>query len=154
LERLGSLEEPATVFEVGRAWDPNFSITYGIAAAVRFSQSALGFRRGSKPVERRTGAWRWLAVEPAALARAPRSGSPSCVGPPPTPGRDTQRSMLLTEEQVAEIRAGVRDGIRGPVMLKWVEQLLADRDERVRLEAQRNIEGRRRERPGADRRRP
>ena len=62
--------------------------------------------------------------------------------------------MLLTEEQVAEIRAGVREGIRGPVMLKWVEQLLADRDERVRLEAQRNIEGRRRERPGADRRRP
>ena len=33
--------------------------------------------------------------------------------------------MLLTEEQVAEIRAGVREGIRGPVMLKWVEQLLA-----------------------------
>jgi hypothetical protein len=25
---------------------------------------------------------------------------------------------------VAEIRRGVKDGIRGPIMLKWVEQLL------------------------------
>jgi hypothetical protein len=41
--------------------------------------------------------------------------------------------MLLSEAQVLEIRAGVREGIRGPVMLKWIEQLLADRDERIRL---------------------
>ena len=41
-------------------------------------------------------------------------------------------SPLLTEKQVAEIRAGVAEGIRGPVMLKWVEQLLADHDERVK----------------------
>lgn len=41
--------------------------------------------------------------------------------------------MLLSEAQVLEIRAGVREGVRGPVMLKWIEQLLADRDERIRL---------------------
>ena len=41
---------------------------------------------------------------------------------------------LLTAAQLAEIRAGVKEGIRGPVMLKWIELLLADHDERVRLE--------------------
>ena len=44
---------------------------------------------------------------------------------------------LLTDREVEDIRAGVRDGIRGPVTLKWVEQLLRDRDERVRLERER-----------------
>jgi hypothetical protein len=39
--------------------------------------------------------------------------------------------------QLAEIRAGVKEGIRGPVMLKWIELLLEDRDERVRLERER-----------------
>ena len=43
------------------------------------------------------------------------------------------KPKLLSEAQVTEIRTGVREGIRGPVMLKWVEQLLADRDERIRL---------------------
>lgn len=47
------------------------------------------------------------------------------------------KPKLLTDDQLAEIRAGVRDGIRGPVMLKWIELLLADRDERVRLERER-----------------
>lgn len=41
--------------------------------------------------------------------------------------------MLLTEAQIAEIRDGVKSGLRGPVMLKWIEWLLADHDERVRL---------------------
>ncbi len=45
---------------------------------------------------------------------------------------------LLTEQEVEVIRAGVAQGIRGPVMLKWVAQLLADRDERVRLERERS----------------
>jgi hypothetical protein len=44
---------------------------------------------------------------------------------------------LLTEAQLAEIRAGVKEGIRGPVMLKWIGQLLEDHDERVRLDQQR-----------------
>jgi hypothetical protein len=38
---------------------------------------------------------------------------------------------LLTDAEVEEIRWGVREGIRGPIMLKWVEQLLRDRDERA-----------------------
>jgi hypothetical protein len=41
---------------------------------------------------------------------------------------------MLTEQEVEEIRQGVTDGIRGPVMLKWVEMLLRDRDERVARE--------------------
>lgn len=41
---------------------------------------------------------------------------------------------LLTENQVAEIREGVRSPVRGSVALTWVEQLLRDRDERVRRE--------------------
>jgi hypothetical protein len=41
---------------------------------------------------------------------------------------------LLTDQEVEVIRAGVAEGVRGPVVLKWVAQLLADRDERVRLE--------------------
>jgi hypothetical protein len=48
---------------------------------------------------------------------------------------------LLTDRELAEIRAGVREGIRGPVMLKWVEQLLGDHDERVRLELERDGNG-------------
>jgi hypothetical protein len=48
---------------------------------------------------------------------------------------------MLTEAEVAEIREGVKQGLRGPVLLKWVEQLLADHDARVRLERERlNVE--------------
>lgn len=54
-------------------------------------------------------------------------------GPPPTTSRDTSASMLLTEAQIAEIRDGVKSGLRGPVMLKWIEWLLAERDELLRL---------------------
>ncbi len=39
---------------------------------------------------------------------------------------------MLSETDVSEIRSGVREGIRGPVLSKWVEMLLRDRDERVR----------------------
>jgi hypothetical protein len=41
---------------------------------------------------------------------------------------------MLTEREVEEIRQGVKDGIRGPIMLKWVEMLLHDRDERIARE--------------------
>jgi hypothetical protein len=39
---------------------------------------------------------------------------------------------MLNENEVREIRAGVAEGLRGPVLSKWVEMLLRDRDERVR----------------------
>lgn len=43
---------------------------------------------------------------------------------------------LLTDAEIAEIREGLKSGLRGPVLTKWAEQLLADHDERVRLEAE------------------
>jgi hypothetical protein len=38
--------------------------------------------------------------------------------------------MLLTDDQADEIRRGLAGGVRGPVLIKWVELLLADRTER------------------------
>ena len=55
---------------------------------------------------------------------------------------------LLTDKEVEEIRAGVRDGLRGPLVLKWVELLLGDHDERVRLEKERTSPDRMRDRYG------
>lgn len=62
------------------------------------------------------------------------------------------KPKLLTEDQLAEIRAGVKEGIRGPVVTKWLEWMIADHDERVRLEREcrspdrlRNRYGRRRD---------
>lgn len=48
----------------------------------------------------------------------------------------TEPLRLLTDQEVEEIRQGVAQGIRGPILDKWVRQLLADRDERVRLQHQ------------------
>jgi hypothetical protein len=48
------------------------------------------------------------------------------------------KPRLLTEAEIAEIRDGVKFGLRGPILLKWVEWLLADRDERIRLEQARS----------------
>jgi hypothetical protein len=42
-------------------------------------------------------------------------------------GRD---GVLLTDAEANEIRLGLALGIRGPVLIKWCGQLLADRDER------------------------
>ena len=39
--------------------------------------------------------------------------------------------MLLTDEEAATIRREVDSGTRGPVLLKWVRQLLEDREERI-----------------------
>ncbi len=44
-----------------------------------------------------------------------------------------ERPRLLTDQEVEAIRNGVREGLRGPLLSKWVAQLLADHDERVRL---------------------
>jgi len=38
---------------------------------------------------------------------------------------------MLSEEEVERIRQGVREGIRGPIVLSWVEKLLSDREERL-----------------------
>jgi hypothetical protein len=47
---------------------------------------------------------------------------------------------MLTDKEIDEIRAGVKMGLRGPIMLRWVEDLLQDRDERVELDRQRESE--------------
>jgi hypothetical protein len=41
---------------------------------------------------------------------------------------------VLTEERAEEIRRGLARGMRGPVLIKWATQLLADRDLRVVLQ--------------------
>jgi len=38
--------------------------------------------------------------------------------------------VLLTDAEASEIRHGLALGVRGPVLIKWCGQLLADRDER------------------------
>ncbi len=39
---------------------------------------------------------------------------------------------MLTDPDLEEIRQGLRDGLRGPILLKWCHQFLAARDERKR----------------------
>ena len=39
--------------------------------------------------------------------------------------------MKLTDAQANEIKQGLAIGMRGPILIKWCEQLLADRAERV-----------------------
>ena len=41
-----------------------------------------------------------------------------------------REGVLLTDAQANEIRLGLALGIRGPVLIKWCGQLLADRDAR------------------------
>jgi hypothetical protein len=41
---------------------------------------------------------------------------------------------VLTDEQAEEIRKGLAEGRRGPVLLEWMEQLVQDRDERRQRE--------------------
>ena len=45
--------------------------------------------------------------------------------------RRRYRRVVLTEVDLEEIRQGLRDGLRGPILLKWYQQLLAERDELV-----------------------
>lgn len=40
---------------------------------------------------------------------------------------------LLTDDEVEEIRSGLQQGLRGPVVGKWARELLADHDARVRI---------------------
>ena len=48
---------------------------------------------------------------------------------------------MLTDAQADEIRQGLAAGMRGPALLKWCEQLLRDRDERVAGERARRWPG-------------
>ena len=41
---------------------------------------------------------------------------------------------MLSDKEAEEIRSSVEGGTRGPVLLKWIRQLLEDRDARVRRE--------------------
>lgn len=44
--------------------------------------------------------------------------------------RLNRKRVLLTDAEANEIRLGLALGVRGPVLIKWCGQLLADRDER------------------------
>jgi len=48
---------------------------------------------------------------------------------------------MLTDEQAEDIRRGLEGGTRGPVLIKWVRELLADRDERLKLAREQKREG-------------
>jgi hypothetical protein len=50
---------------------------------------------------------------------------------------------MLTDDQADEIRQELASGLRGPILIKWIEQLLKDRDERRGVE-----QGRVKSRPG------
>jgi hypothetical protein len=56
---------------------------------------------------------------------------------------DSEGDPILARLEVEEIRAGMRAGLRAPVLIKWVERLLQDRDARdgALLDALRAIEG-------------
>ena len=41
------------------------------------------------------------------------------------------RPPVLTDAEADEIRQGVESGLRGPVVIKWIRELLDDRDERL-----------------------
>jgi len=45
-------------------------------------------------------------------------------------GEGRREGVLLTDAEANEIRLGLALGVRGPILIKWCRQLLADRDER------------------------
>ncbi len=47
---------------------------------------------------------------------------------------------MLTDEEAEAIRKGLAAGWRGPILLRWLEQLLEDRDERRQRERERESE--------------
>jgi hypothetical protein len=68
-----------------------------------------------------------------------RSSAGSCISDP-SRRRPGIGSPVLSGADLEEIRQGLRDGLRGPILLKWCEQLLAERDELARrLEAARAL---------------
>jgi len=57
------------------------------------------------------------------------AGATSGIGPRLHPACRTLFA-ILTDKEAEEIRKGLRDGMRGPILIGWCEKLLADRDER------------------------
>ena len=53
---------------------------------------------------------------------------------------DPRLGMTLTTATREVIRSGVGSGVRGPILQKWIEQLLADHDVRVKLDRERDID--------------
>ena len=47
---------------------------------------------------------------------------------------------MLSDKEAEEIRSSVEGGTRGPVLLKWIRQLLDDRAARVKRERARSQE--------------
>ena len=41
------------------------------------------------------------------------------------------RPPVLTDAEADEIRVGVESGLRGPAVIKWIRELLEDRDQRL-----------------------
>jgi hypothetical protein len=41
---------------------------------------------------------------------------------------------MLSDDEAEAIRRKVKEGWRGPILLRWLEQLLQDRDERRQRE--------------------
>jgi hypothetical protein len=50
-------------------------------------------------------------------------------------------AKLVTDEDAARIEREVQGGMRGLVLTKWIRQLLADREERIRMAKEREGEG-------------
>jgi hypothetical protein len=43
---------------------------------------------------------------------------------------------MLSDDEAAEIRSSLDGGTRGPILIKWVRQLLDDRQDRVERAAE------------------
>jgi hypothetical protein len=80
-------------------------------------------RRTAPPSWLRLGAERNVYVETQSVRR---------LSGPCGLGDTANLSSMLTDEEAAEIRKLLDAGWRGPILLRWLEQLLQDRDERRR----------------------
>lgn len=65
--------------------------------------------------------------------RSARVGTNAAPRDPACP-LDAVGSRVLTDAEAEDIRRGLAARMRGPVLVKWCEQLLADRKERLAQE--------------------
>jgi hypothetical protein len=68
----------------------------------------------------------WLAGWPAVPAADPAPGRAG----PLVSGAGASLSPMLSDEEAGAIRKGLAAWWRGPILLRWIEQLLEDRHER------------------------